>query len=70
MKTTKKENGFDIDNKRIYRPKVEKHPLKNRYMVYLRGSILPPYIDTLSKCKKACEHLTNKLLEEGYTFID
>ena len=72
MYLTKKQktDGFDIDNKRIYRPKVEKHPLKDSYMVFLRYSNLPPYFGSLNKCQKACEHLTNKLLEEGYTFID
>lgn len=64
------ENGFNASKKRIFRPQVLKHPLGKGYMVSLRYSMLPPYFGTLKECNKACKFLTNKLLNEGYTFVD
>lgn len=62
--------NFDVSKKRIFRPQVTKHPLAKGYMVSLRFSMLPPYFGTLKECNKVCEFLTNKLLKEGYTFVD
>lgn len=44
--------------------RIEKHPLKNCYMLYCKATDLPPYFGSLNECKNAQRHFEEKLRAE------
>ena len=43
---------------------IEKHPLRNCYMLFAKGISLPPYFGTKNECLKAQTYLEDKLHKE------
>lgn len=46
---------------------IEKHPLRDCYMLWMQGTAIPPFFGTMQECKKArftlCKNIYEKLLE-------
>lgn len=46
---------------------IEKHPLRDCYMLWMQGTAIPPFFGTMQECKKArftlCKNINEKLLE-------
>lgn len=44
---------------------IEKHPLRDTYMLWLQGSSIPPYFGSEQECKKARIHLCKKINDDA-----
>lgn len=46
---------------------IEKHPLRDSFMLWMQGTAILPFFGTMRECKKArftlCKHINEKLLE-------
>lgn len=54
-------------------PTIERHPLRDAYMVNAPEEVNPmrvPFIGTRKECEKALAHMKKRLVQEGYELSD